>query len=724
MSNSPISLPAIPLPGLRPDSLGHYLASLGLLRVLARKWPSVSIAWRDGVLYVVAGPATLEELLEHLTAVANQRGWTPYERGWAVEQTRSTKAKSGMPLAVWQADADESHLELFTAHAVPRARVSFNPMLGSGGNAGRRAFSDGWKKAVEALAPPQPKKPGKKETDAKRAAREQADREYAASESERKRTELKALLLGQPVTWMIEKLNAASWFSESNKLYNNGQSAAREGLVSPWAMALACEGLTFWAGSASRRLGARVGPQGAFPFVVKAAAPSVAGEAGRDLAEVWVPIWERPMTLPEVRALYGRGRAEIHGWGAVTPGAFATAIVRRGVDAGISEFVRFSLARTTSTKTFEPRFEGRFLVETSITSKRTSTNLSGALERVLELVNRLPTERKVGQNWRFVGLRGPIEATMVRLAAAPEDPEAACALLDAIITALDRVDRNRSFREMHVSWEPLPIGWLPSVFGDGALGIEARLAIAVVSSFPVQRPFAVYRFGVEPKYSRFEHPERPPVRWVWGPGPLPRVLSRVLLRRTLDWEADKKDGRNEDLVRAFRPVSSADVQRWLDGAVDEALLARWLSRFALFDWRFVPAAVLRFWRTVGPSRNSDASAALCLVGLFQPLFDTRPLRLNGNDDLFREETGARTPGAARALANLMVAGRIDAAVRLAASRYAMANTPLMKSTAPWQVANPERLLAAMLFPLRHYQRVQLVERWVRPQRMKGGVMYG
>jgi hypothetical protein len=43
-----LRLPVLALPGLSPDSLGNYLASLGLLRVLSRKWPSTRIAWRDG----------------------------------------------------------------------------------------------------------------------------------------------------------------------------------------------------------------------------------------------------------------------------------------------------------------------------------------------------------------------------------------------------------------------------------------------------------------------------------------------------------------------------------------------------------------------------------------------------------------------------------------------------------------------------------------------------
>jgi len=82
VSTSPRKLPAIPIPGVRPDSLGNYLASLGLLRVLARTWPEVRIAWKEEVLHVVAGPDSLDAVLDELVNVATKNTWTPYERGW------------------------------------------------------------------------------------------------------------------------------------------------------------------------------------------------------------------------------------------------------------------------------------------------------------------------------------------------------------------------------------------------------------------------------------------------------------------------------------------------------------------------------------------------------------------------------------------------------------------------------------------------------------------
>lgn len=716
-----LRLPALALPGLSPDRLGNYLASLGLLRVLSRKWPSTRIAWRDEVLQVVGGPHTLNELLDELVRVAaaqptEQKEWTQYDKAWSEAQKKGTKAKSGEPLALWQAHADEQYLKLFAAHAVPHGRVSFNPLLGSGGNAGRRDFAAGWKQAVDALAAA-PKKPKVPRGRRNKVAVADADADAGIVLDER-RSELLALLQGQPVTWLLEKLGAGSWFSEATKLYNSGQSPAREGQISPWAMALACEGLALLAGGASRRLGARSRAVGAFPFVTQPIAPQNSGEADRVRGEIWTPMWTRPMTLAETETLFLRGRAELRGRGALTPATFATAIRKRGVDAGVSEFRRFTVGRTTSANTFEPRFEARFVLDAeSVTSAAGSISL----ERVTALIEQrgFPRDGK-----RFTGLRGPIEAALLDVAAAPHSSEAAIALLDAVVAALDRIDRNRSFREGKVRWEPLPVEWVPSLFADERPGTEARLALALVSGFPVALPFATYRFGVErmyrATYANYTHAERPPARWVWGSGELARLLGAVLSRRLLDQEASSTNSAGRRPSRAPMPAETSHMSRWLAGDLDESLLQAWLSRLALFDWGGVPQDVRSLIQSDGSHAAVDGE--LALVGLIQPLVDQRRLviRSLSPDDLLADEIGARTTEAARSLVALVRSGNIDSAFRLAGSRYAMAGARLASMDVPWRVRDPDRFIAALLFPIPDRERAILFQRWLRPRRRPPG----
>ncbi|MEW5740760.1 MAG: type I-U CRISPR-associated protein Csx17 [Myxococcota bacterium] len=727
-------LPVLALPGLSPDSLGNYLASLGLLRVLTRKWPGTRIAWRDEVLQVVGGPTTLDELLDELVRIAgtqaesdvSKREWNQYDRAWADEQKKGTKAKSGAPLALWQAQAREDQLPLFAAHAVPHARAHFNPLLGSGGNSGRRDFAAGWQKAVSALAvaPKPPKGRGKGKGKGKGKAKAKANANSAAPSNER-RNALKSLLLGHPVTWMVEKLAAGSWFSEATKLYNSGQSPAREGQISPWAMVLACEGLAFLAGGASRRLGARSARAvGSFPFITQPIAASAEKEADRLKGEIWTPLWSRPMSVAEASTLFSRGRAELHGRGALTPAAFATAIRARAVDAGVSEFRRYTLGRTTSSNTFEPRLEARFSLESG-TDARPAT--SWTLERVTELIEQrgFPRDGK-----RFAGLRGPIESALLDVAAQPNNPEAGIALLDAVVSALDRIDRNRNFREGKICWQPLPLEWLPSLFADEQPGIEARLALSLVSAFPETLPFAAFRFGVEwareknGRYEydwatqprRFEHSRVAPAHWVWGPGDLARVLGAVVSCRLLEEARRDATLPQRPQGRAPLPATTSHVRHWLAGDLDESLLSAWLSRLALFDWRRVPQEARALVQRDDGTPGADGE--LGLLGILQPLIDQRPLIIRdlSSNDLLSEETGARTTEAARSIVTLIRAGNFDAALRLASSRYAMAGARLATFDVSFATHHPDRLAAALLFTTSYRDRAGLFERWLRPRR--------
>jgi CRISPR-associated protein Csx17 len=667
------------------------------------------------VLQVVGGPTTLDGLLDELVRIAgtqcdsdlSKREWTQYDKAWSDAQKKGTKAKSGAPLALFQAQAPEDQLPFFAAHAVPHVRVSFNPLLGSGGNAGRRDFAAGWRKAVEALAAgPSPPK-------GRRATKSVTSASSAVPSDERKNA-LRAWLLDQPVTWMVEQLAAGSWFSAATEIYNSGQSPARKGQLCPWAMALACEGLAFLAGGASRRLGARAARAvGAFPFITQPIAASAEKEADRLRGEIWTPLWSRPMSLGEASTLFSRGRAELRERGAVTPAAFATAIRKRGVDAGVSEFLRYTLGRTTSSNTFEPRLAARFSLGTE--SDRVGDAAATTLDRVTALIEqrRFPRDGK-----RFVGLRGPIESALLDVAAEPNRSEACIALLDAVVSALDRIDRNRSFREGKVRWEPLPLKWLPSLFAEEHPRVEVRLALSLVSAFSVVQPFATYRFGVEwkygPTYANYTHTDRPPARWVWGPGELARNLAVVLSRSLLDRAANVD--RPVPFGRAPLAATTAQVRQWLAGEVDESLLSAWLSRLALFDWREVPQEV-RALAPVGDTA-SRADGELALLGLLQPLIDQRPLVIRdlSPNDLLSAESGARTTDVARSILTLCRVGNLDATLRLANSRYAMAGARLATFDVSFATHDPDRLVAALLFAISARDRADLFNRWLRPRR--------
>lgn len=73
MNNSTQTLPVIRLAGLHLDTLGHYFAALGILRLSAREWPTIKGCWRDGVFCLVGGPDNFAELESFLLEVGSKK---------------------------------------------------------------------------------------------------------------------------------------------------------------------------------------------------------------------------------------------------------------------------------------------------------------------------------------------------------------------------------------------------------------------------------------------------------------------------------------------------------------------------------------------------------------------------------------------------------------------------------------------------------------------------
>ena len=257
--------------------LATDLAALGLLRLAARKWTVVRGCWRNGGFLLVDGPRSFDEVVEYLASIGDAREWTPYGKPWDEFQKKDTKAKSADNSALWRARALENEAVLFQSHLAAGARLSFNPLFGTGGNSGKRLFAAGWERAAATVATP--------------------PRQWRGGKI---RGDLVAFLSGGPC-FCLGDFNAASWFSAANKIFNSGMERPfREGQVTPWAMLLACEAFPVLAGAPSRQLGAHRRATGAFPFITQAAAPENEQEVGRVLGEFWAPVCLRPLTLAEM----------------------------------------------------------------------------------------------------------------------------------------------------------------------------------------------------------------------------------------------------------------------------------------------------------------------------------------------------------------------------------------------------------------------------------------
>lgn len=696
-------LPVVALNGLNADSLGAYLASLGLFSLAARQWPRVRAVWRNARFCLVGGPATLEQVFEFVSEVGERNIWTRYDRPWNEVKKADVSKKTSMRTARWRAfEAEEQSLPAFGAHLALDGRVRMNPLLGTGGNAGKRDFARGWKDAAHAIEKP----PRKWSRDALN-------------------NDLEAFLVGGTCA-CLRSFQAGSWFGAANKIYNHGNPSAppdsprgkkqpyREGEVSPWAMALACEGLPYFAGSSSRQLGSRRQPRGAFPFVTTAMSPKAEKEAGRVEAEVWVPIWDRPMTEPELRSLFLRGRSELGGKGATSSAAFAAGVMSRGVDAGVAEFRRFLLLHTTSAQTFE----SRLATVVPVPKTNPESAATRAIRTIVAFRDALPEERKVGKRWRFSGLRGPLEQALVDFATAEPGEgraERAWALVDAVLEALVKVDRNRGYRGHGVRFQSLPGEWAAGLFREHPPDRESRLALAISSlaETPLSPPLIAYRIGMKRRTakSRWEFSESPPARRVWSDAGLTENLCAMIDRRVM--EALGHASSPPPFGAAIR-VDLDDVHAWLSGEVDEERLALWLDRLCVFDWggRANRESATELEHGFIGARPA-VDGALALYALFRPLAHGRLFRQVLHENGIRADSASTCAHLGRVVAMLRH-GDVNAASEAALVAYRSAGVALADFAAFPDGPDPHRLLAALTIPVRDEQVLAAFRRWRAP----------
>lgn len=143
------TLRAFPFDGINTDSMGHYLAGLGLLAATAQRWPAIRACWRDRRFMLLSDQITkADEIKQYLLAEWNP---TAYERWWYKAQL--TK----VPENIWKVRNERcaSDVGQLDSHIVAMTRNCFNPIFGTGGNVAKRNFAKVWKDSVKLLNKPE-----------------------------------------------------------------------------------------------------------------------------------------------------------------------------------------------------------------------------------------------------------------------------------------------------------------------------------------------------------------------------------------------------------------------------------------------------------------------------------------------------------------------------------------------------------------------------------------
>jgi CRISPR-associated protein Csx17 len=513
---------------------------LGLLSACAKRWPDIRGCWREACFNLLhrENNINIEEFILNQWQPTSFESWDRHDSPWI------DRSKSAI-----------RDIQIIDSLVGGINKPVYNPTIARGRNVGKRPLSQAYSYSIKKIS-----------------NRKSADVQIW----------LKATLYGNVDFEPPEAKAMGTWFPSANRTYNTGQSLKfyREGRISPWSALLALEGSLILTGGVNRKLSSSSRSYAVFPFVSEAASPIREGEIGQQEAEFWAPCWERPMLLSEAQLLFKRGFARIGNRSASQPHEFALAIKTMAIDSDIGNFRRFQLQHTTNSNLYES-ITGEKIV---IGEGDKPGSVDELISPLLPWLERLPYEpRDSKKKGKYVGLRGPIEHDIISVAEYPKDPSRWRSLLLHLADAQKKIDqdRTRDWRKTCIALPKLSINWLNYLWPD-QMPDEVRIASSIASlGSKSNSPLLVNIFGVEITANGTTYlPKDRPARAIWSQGPLVDQLIKILTRRLIDTN-------NEDPwpLEGSYPATGDLVGEFLNEALDDEMITRWLPALSLLDWR-------------------------------------------------------------------------------------------------------------------------------------------
>lgn len=377
----------VPLLGCTPEPLSHYLKALAIFRLISeQKDPTARAYWKDDA-FVLSSKLDAAQLVhfflheykpspilspwnggggfypkdskEGFNAILNSTAprFAPYKTAIITAQNilkslgyTETRPDSGdgknKVLIACRARLPDDALEWLDAAFILTThdgdtQAAPPPLLGTGGNDGRLEFSN--------------------------------------NQMQRLALTLFNPATGAPNSHTSSQLQSALFATTSDVMTRDaigqffpsasGGANATDGfdglaVVNPWDFVLMLEGAVMFTAAAVRRMGVESMPtRCAPPFTVRTVnaghGHAAAGDEAR--AEIWLPLWNNAVSLPELRALLSEGRVRLSNRPVQDAVEFARAAVSLGVDRGIHAFSRIGLIERNGLAYFGIPL-GRFLV--------------------------------------------------------------------------------------------------------------------------------------------------------------------------------------------------------------------------------------------------------------------------------------------------------------------------------------------------------------------------
>jgi CRISPR-associated protein Csx17 len=461
--------------------------------------------------------------------------------------------------------------------------------------------------------------------------------------------------------------------------------------VNPWDFVLMMEGMLVLMPGITRRGESGQGSVAA-PFT--ATQPSIAGygsavSAEKVRAELWLPLWEKPVGLGELQILFREGRAQVNKNDGKTKTRYRTArsgvdfarsVSSLGITRGIQSFHRYGFQERNGLSYFAVSL-GRF-----ITPKRPRRDPLRDLDGWLQQFNRLASGDAPAAIKR---ISRQLDQIMIEQAQGQADE------LDVLIM-LGEVDKvlDQSLTYVEDKIKPMPYlrssRWLPNMNEASA---ELRLALALAKENLRQRLVRV-RGGRSPTW----HKEKDQIT-TWSLGSLEQNLMSLLLRQEVEQEQQEKDSnksseslQNNEIHQKtlYLLPNFRDIAAWIRGDLNDELLESIARGLSLLDFS-------RTLVSYQQPQDNDLPAAYKLLKVVQH-------RQLIDDD---HRCLPRVPG----LISKLRADRASEALADAERRLRASDLRPRRGAATWLDGSISsfRLGAALAFPLTNKQVMDLLQ---------------
>lgn len=454
----------------------------------------------------------------------------------------------------------------------------------------------------------------------------------------------------------------------------------------PWNAVFAMEGALLLASTAVRRHESSADAAISAPFFFGA----IRGGHGagaieeRTRPEFWAPLWDHPVTLVELNAMFGEGRVVIGRRAATDALDAARAIASFGVDRGICQFQRYAFA--------ERRGKG-YSVATPLQRIRASRNRAVDLLADLDDRGWLYQVRETPSR-SLKSLATQLDSVMFAMTQRSDRQtvERALRLLGRVETTIAVSDK------LCKEVKPVPAlcrQWTASV-NDHSTEFRIATALATLSmDARAEGRFSV--LGLRPHLVPVTLDERnwnPASRLVsWSAGSLERNLAQLLHRRHI--EAIRL-GAEGELLASHVGATLEDVSRFLEGGTDDRRIAELAHGLACVERL-----------ELDPPKSDSPIALPPAYALLKPFFTAESM-LRALDWLPRDSSlclAAEIPAR-------LAADNVQGALQLAWQRLRALGISLPGRQPPCYPhrGDGQRLLAALMIPLTFGETRRLLNR--------------